>query len=223
MKILTSHKPGLAIFVTIFLALVLSLIFFSTQASFAQTTKNKEKKPLTGKNLTEKKEAKESPEKKDPTGKKDPTDKKELADKTLHVISDKMIAEKGGSMVEFIGNAKATREDSIVFADSIKIYFNNSETKTKNQSSVKEIISSGNVRYTSGKNKAFADKAVYTLADEILVLTGKSPKLLTGKSHVTGKKITLFRTEDRVLVESDDKTRVQAIFNPEDQKKGADQ
>jgi lipopolysaccharide export system protein LptA len=33
---------------------------------------------------------------------------------------------------------------------------------------------------------------------------------------VTGTKITLFRKQDRVLVESDGKTRVQALFNPED-------
>lgn len=203
MKILTFHKLGPAIFTFILSGLIFSLILFNTQASFAQTTKNKEKKDLTEKKTSQ--------------------DNKELADKILHVTSDKMIANKNGSMVEFIGNARATREDSIVLADSIKIFFNNSETKQKNQSNVKKIVSRGNVRYTSGENKAFADKAVYTIDDEILVLTGKSPKLITGKSHVTGKKITLFRKEDRALVESDSQTRVQAIFNPEDQKKGIDQ
>ena len=203
MKILTSHKPGPAIFTVLLSGLIFSLVLFCAQASFAQAPKNKEKK-----NLTEKKIS---------------PDKKEVTDKILTVTSNTMIASKDGSMVEFIGNARATRENSIILADSIKIFFNDSKTKKKDQSNVKEIISQGNVKYTSGENKAFADKAVYTLDSEILVLTGKSPKLLTGKSHVTGKKITLFRKEDRVLVESDDKTRVQAIFNPEDQKKGTEQ
>jgi len=139
-------------------------------------------------------------------------------DVPLHVISDKMIAQKDTSMVEFIGNVKVTREDSIIFADTIKIYFADDNTDKKNdaQSSVKKIVASGNVRYTAGERKAFADKAVYTTHDEILILTGKSAKLITGSSFVTGKKITLFRNQDKAIVESDGTKRVEAFFNPED-------
>ncbi len=136
----------------------------------------------------------------------------------IHVISDKMIAQKDTSMVEFIGNVKVTRADSIVFADSIKIYFadDNANKDSDAQSNVKKIVSTGNVRYTVGDRKAFADKAVYTTHDNILVLTGKSPKLITGSSFVTGKKITLFRNQDKAIVESDGTKRVEAFFNPED-------
>ncbi|RLB99005.1 MAG: hypothetical protein DRH34_13195 [Deltaproteobacteria bacterium] len=136
----------------------------------------------------------------------------------VHVISDKMIAQKDTSMVEFIGNVKVTRADSIVFADSIKIYFadDNANKDSDAQSNVKKIVSTGNVRYTVGDRKAFADKAVYTTHDNILVLTGKSPKLITGSSFVTGKKITLFRNQDKAIVESDGTKRVEAFFNPED-------
>jgi len=136
----------------------------------------------------------------------------------LHIVSDQMVAQKDTSMVEFIGNAKATREDSIIFADSIKIYFeDDNKDKGRNaQNNIKKIVSTGNVRYTDGERKAFADKAVYTTKDEILILTGKSPKLITGSSFVTGKKITLFRLQDKVLVESDGTKKVEAFFNPED-------
>jgi lipopolysaccharide transport protein LptA len=136
----------------------------------------------------------------------------------LHVVSDKMIAQKDTAMVEFIGNVKATSQDYIVFAESIKIYFvkNNKNKNKDTQTNVKKIISTGNVRYTSGNQKAFGDKAVYTTKDQILILTGKSPKLITGSSFVTGKKITLFRLQDKVLVESDGTKRVEALFNPED-------
>jgi lipopolysaccharide export system protein LptA len=135
----------------------------------------------------------------------------------LHIVSDKMIAQKDTSMVEFIGNVKATREDSIIFADSIQIFFVSDENKTNDkQSKVEKIISAGNVKYTAGEQQAFADKAVYTTKDEILILTGKSPKLITGSSFVTGKKITLFRKTNKVIVESDGNKRVEAVFNPED-------
>lgn len=147
---------------------------------------------------------------------KQESDKKAMAS-NLHVVSDEMIAEQGQSMVEFIGNVKATRADAILLADSIKVFFHTSETKKEGQSNVRKIVATGNVEYTAGDRKAFADKAVYTTGDEILVLTGKSPKLLTGKSYVTGKKITLFRLEERVMVESEGSKRVQAFFDAQDQ------
>ncbi len=136
----------------------------------------------------------------------------------LHIVSDKMVAQRDTSIIEFTGNVKVTREDSIVFADSIKIYYTDDKKgKDKGaQSNVKKIVSTGNVKYTDGDRKAFADKAVFTTKDEKLVLTGKSPKLITGSSFVTGKKITLFRLQDKVLVESEGSKRVEALFNPED-------
>ncbi len=192
------------------LIIVLSaLFFFIAQTAFARDANTKQKKELIPKTET--------------TDKKEAGDPRNLTDTALQVVSDKMIAQQDGSVVEFIGNARATREDSIVTADSIKIFFHTSDTKQEDQNNVKEIVSAGNVEYTSGERKAFADKAVYTVETEILVLTGKSPRLVTGESHVTGKKITLFRKEDKVVVESDDKTRVQAVFNPEDPQKGKNQ
>ncbi len=135
-----------------------------------------------------------------------------------YVVSDKMIAQKDTSMVEFIGNVKATRNDSTILADSIKIFFTQTDNAKEDtpQNNVKKIVSTGNVRYSEGERKAFADQAIYTVKDEILVLTGKSPKLVTGSSFVTGKKITLFRNQEKVIVESDGTQRVEALFNPED-------
>ena len=143
--------------------------------------------------------------------------KKKDSASNLHVVSDEMVAEQNQSMVEFIGNVKATRDDSVLTADSVKVFFHDSKTREEGQSNVKKIVATGNVEYTAGQRKAFADKAEYTTKDEVLVLTGKSPKLLTGKNYVTGKKITLFRLEERVMVESDGQRRVQAFFDSQDQ------
>lgn len=148
-------------------------------------------------------------------------DKGLIEDATLHVVSDKMIAQRETSIVEFIGNVKATRLDAVILADSIKVYFSESDSSINEkkpdspQSNVKKIIATGNVEYTSKERKAYADQAVYTAENEMLVLTGKNPKLVTGKNYVTGKKITLFRTEEKVIVESDGTNRVEAMFIPE--------
>jgi len=198
-KISTSRSLEPKFSAVIICTLFFSFLLFSTAtASFAKTKNQSKIKETTENN-------------------------KKIADKTLHVTSDKMVAQKDASMVEFIGNVKATRDNSVIFADSIKIFLHTAETKKEGQTDLKKIIATGNVKYTAGERKAFADKAVYTTEDGILILTGKAPKLITGKSHVTGKKITLFRNDDRAIVESDGETRVQAIFNPEDQEKGTDQ
>lgn len=152
----------------------------------------------------------------------DKSDTDRLAGKPLQVTSDKMIARQSEDMVEFIGNVKAVQEDSTLLADSVKVYFYSSDEKTQDrQERVKKIVAADNVEYTAGERKAFADMAVYTTEDQILVLTGKSARLLTGSSWVSGQKITLFRKDNRAMVESDGKSRVQALFNPED--KPADQ
>ena len=144
-------------------------------------------------------------------------EKKALDDAPIRITSDKMIAEKGSSMVEFIGNVEATREDSILLADSMKVYFvTDKKKKNEAQSNITKIVSTGNVRYTAGERKAFADEAVYTTVDDVLVLKGKAPRLETGTSFVTGKKITLYRKQDKVIVESDGQKRVEALLNPED-------
>ncbi len=149
----------------------------------------------------------------------DNTKEDKTKDIPLHVVSDKMIALRESAMVEFIGNVKATRLDSVMYADSVKVYFQDgNKEKQTNQSDVKQIIATGNVRYTAGERKAFADRAVYTTRDEVLILTGQSAKVMTGSSFVTGRKITLYRLEDKVMVESEGNHRVEALFNPEDNK-----
>ncbi|OGR12595.1 MAG: lipopolysaccharide transporter LptA [Desulfobacterales bacterium RIFOXYA12_FULL_46_15] len=148
-----------------------------------------------------------------------PEEQNGINDSPILITSDKMIGEKGASMVEFIGNVEAKKEDSIILADSMKVYFVTDKKKNKKnetQSNITKIVSTGNVRYTSGERKAFADEAVYTTSDDILVLKGNSPRLVTGTSFITGKKITLYRKQDKVIVESDSQKRVEALLNPED-------
>jgi lipopolysaccharide export system protein LptA len=141
--------------------------------------------------------------------------------KSLNITSDKMIAIKDGSVVEFTGNVRATQADAVLTADTIQVFF--TDTREKGQSSIQKIVSTGHVTYTSGDRKALADQAVYLTGKEILILTGNSPKLVSGKSHVSGKKIIWFRKDDRMVIESDKNTRVQATFNPEEQEKGKKQ
>ncbi len=149
---------------------------------------------------------------------------KKKKQKFFHVTSDTMISERKAGFVEFSGHARANDGDSVIKADSIKIFFYTQQErekrkKEKKQRNIKKIVASGNVRYSTGNKKAFSDKAVYTTDNEIIVLTGKSPTVKMGNSFVTGKKITLFKKDSRVIVESGKKKRVEALFNSEDRTK----
>ncbi len=138
-------------------------------------------------------------------------------DDTFHVTSDVMVSQQDMAFVEFTGNVVVTRQKEVINADSIKIFIHKKEEKKNNQKqTIKKIIASGNVQYISGNRKALSDNAVYTTGDETLVLTGDSPKVITGDSFVSGEKITLFRKNNKIIVESGQKKRVEAFFNPKD-------
>jgi len=135
----------------------------------------------------------------------------------LHVTSNSMLAKKTASTIEFKGNVIVTREDSIIHADAITMFFTkeNEKDKTKKEKrKIEKIVAIGNVKYFSGDRKAFADKAVYTYNNEVLVLTGNMPKVITGENFVTGKKITLFQKDGRIIIEGG----VKATFNPDKKK-----
>lgn len=135
----------------------------------------------------------------------------------LKITSDKMIASKDKSTVEFTGNVKAVRADSVLLAKSVKVFLHTSKTKIKGQSNVRRILATDNVEYSDGERKATCDQADYDTAKEILVLTGDKARLLTGKSWISGKKITLFKADGRVVVEGTGETRVEAFFDADDQ------
>ena len=145
-------------------------------------------------------------------------------DSPLNVTSDSMLAKKIASTIEFKGNVIVTRDDSIIHADSITMFFKketgkNKEENKEKKNKIEKIIATGNVKYFSGERKAFADKAVYTYDTEILVLTGNMPKVITGENSVTGKKITLFQKDGRIIIEGG----VNATFNPDDKTEQKDE
>lgn len=134
----------------------------------------------------------------------------------LNVTSDSMLANKIASTVKFKGNVVVTRDDSIIHADSITMFFiKETEKNTEEKNKIEKIVATGNVKYFSGKRKAFAGKAVYTYKNEVLVLTENNPKVITDGNSVTGEKITLFQQDGRITIEGG----VNAVFIPDNENK----
>ena len=147
----------------------------------------------------------------------------------VHITSDTMMFDDMKSQVEFTGNVVATRLDATIYADHVKVLlYSEAEKKIRAakedtqapDDNVKQLIATGNVKVIQKDATATADKAVYNTTQRTIVLTGKSPTVLSGKNYVTGKKITLFQDTRRVIVEGGETRRVEAFFDSNTPKPG---
>jgi lipopolysaccharide export system protein LptA len=136
--------------------------------------------------------------------------------KRVYITAEKLIADSEAKCAEFIGNVRAVQEDTVITADRLKIFYKKIEDNHKNltsdEGSIEKIISSGNVKINFDDKVAVAEHAVYTSETGVLVLTGPNSKVTSGTNFVSGEKITLYRAEDRMTVESGNKKRVEAVF-----------
>ena len=136
--------------------------------------------------------------------------------KKIYITADRLIADSEARCAEFIGNVRAVQEDTVIIADRLKIFYKKVEDSNKGLTSSKEsiekIVSSGNVKINFDDKVVVAQHAVYTSETGVIVLTGPNPKITSGTNFVSGEKITLYRAEDRITVESGKEKRVEAVF-----------
>lgn len=156
-------------------------------------------------------------------------------DKEIRITADKLETFNDKNLAVFSGNVHATQADTVIDSDRLEIYYDrqeNTETagskpkkpdknpapKEGEKGSVKRVVAIGGVKIRSGDRLATTEKAEYTSETGIIVLTGENSKVNSGNNSVTGNKITMYRNEDRVVVESGEKKRVEAVVYSGDQK-----
>lgn len=137
----------------------------------------------------------------------------------VHVTADRLVSEAAARTAEFIGNVRATQGDTVITADRLKIYFESApgeKTGAAERESIQKIVADGNVNIEMSDGVAAADKAVYITATDVLVLTGPNSKITSERNSVTGDKITIYRSEDRMIVDGSGKERVEAVLYTEE-------
>ncbi len=136
--------------------------------------------------------------------------------KQIHITADKMISDNETKSVEFIDNVRATQEDTVITADRLKIFFKkglgNRNNPISGEESIEKIVVNGNVNISFDNRLAVTQQAEYTTETRILVLSGADSKIISGEDSISGEKITIYRTDGRIDVESGDEKRVEAIF-----------
>ena len=136
--------------------------------------------------------------------------------KPIHITSDRLISDKNAGYAEFIGNVKAIQEETVITADRLKIFIkknlDNKGPLSVNEESIHKIVANGNVTIKFDNRLAVTQQAVYNTDTMVLVLTGDNSKIVSENDSISGEKITLYRTDGRINVESGSKKRVEAVF-----------
>jgi lipopolysaccharide export system protein LptA len=81
---------------------------------------------------------------------------------------------------------------------------NSTQSQPLGPARLDKIIASGSVLITEPNRRATGEQLTYTALDDKFVLTGGSPSIFDAeRGNITGVSLTLFRRDDRVVVEGD--------------------
>ena len=134
----------------------------------------------------------------------------------IYITADKLISDNKAGYAEFIGNVRAKQDETVIMADRLKIFFKK-HLADKNkpvigQGSIHQIVANGNVKIKFDNRVAESRQAVYNTETGVIVLSGAGSKIISGNDTISGEKITFYRTDGRIAVESGRKERVEAVF-----------
>jgi lipopolysaccharide export system protein LptA len=146
----------------------------------------------------------------------DPGKKNLGGNKTIHITSDRLISDNKAGYAEFIGHVKAIQGDTVITSDKLKIFFKkniaNKGPLSLNEESIQKIVANDNVEIKFDNRVATAQQAVYNTETMVLVLSGDNSKVISENDSISGEKITFYRMDGRINVESGNKKRVEAVF-----------
>jgi len=133
-----------------------------------------------------------------------------------HITADTLIVDGNSDRAEFIGNVKVVQGTTVITSDRLKIFYQKDiakpEDNVKGKESIKEIIATGNVNILFDDKIAKTQHAVYTAKTRIFTLTGPGSKITSKNNSISGSKITFFRDDGHVKIESSRSNRVEAII-----------
>jgi len=136
----------------------------------------------------------------------------------IRITSDKMEVKDQKGTVVFSGNVVAKKGNLTIYSDVLEVYYakktgqkaGSDQQGAKDKRKLKKIVARGHLRIVQGKRRATAREAVYYKPQEKIVLI-KDARIWDGKNTIKGDKVTLFVNENRSVVESSGKDRVEAV------------
>ncbi len=138
----------------------------------------------------------------------------------IHISSESMEAMDQSGKVVFTGNVVAVQDDLTIHSDRLDVHYVKAGENVKGEGgrSVEKMVSTGHVRITKGARTATGEKAVYDRRAETVTISGAA-QVWEGRNRVSGDVITLYMNEDRSVVQSGSKGKVEAVVYPDEKGK----
>ncbi|MGE0723979.1 MAG: LptA/OstA family protein [Alphaproteobacteria bacterium] len=106
-------------------------------------------------------------------------------DKPLEIVADEGIEwQQSAKIYVARGNARATRGDVTVHADTLTAYYRDG---AKGGTEIFRVVADGKVKVVSGERTVQGDRGVYEVDRGVVVMTGKDLRLSTGEDVVTAR------------------------------------
>ena len=128
--------------------------------------------------------------------------------KPVTISADHLEVDRKNLVARYSGNVVATDRDRCMTIIANEIEFNFDQKMEE----IQKAVAQGQVQITHRDKKSVSDRAEYYPKEDRAVLTGR-PKVWQENDLLVGSKIIILFKEDRSIVESDGKQRVQAVFN----------
>ena len=136
---------------------------------------------------------------------------KKKPSQAIRITSDKMEAFDQKGTVVFTGNVVAKKGNLTIYADRLEVFYDQVKTAdNKKKRRLKKIVFMGHLKIVQGRRKATAKEAIYYKPQEKIVLL-KNAQVWDGPNTIKGDKIVLYVNENRSVVESSGKDRVEAV------------
>ena len=134
----------------------------------------------------------------------------------VNITSKSLIYIDNERKAHFEGRVVAKSADATMTGNQVDVYLRargpgaavqNSAQPVAGASQIEKIIAEGQIVIVQPNRRAQGDHLVYTASDDKFVLTGGPPSIFDAeRGKVTGDSLTLFRRDDRVLVEGEAKS-----------------
>jgi lipopolysaccharide export system protein LptA len=141
----------------------------------------------------------------------------DIRDSTLHITADKLVSDGGKNYIVFTGDVTAVYDDTTIHAAKLEVFYENTTEGSGRmaEENIQKIIASDRVTILFGDQTAECDRAVYTAADQTIVMTGENTRIQSGDDYISGKKITIDQNKGHIIVDSGPDQRVNAVFMPQ--------
>jgi lipopolysaccharide export system protein LptA len=126
----------------------------------------------------------------------------------IHITSNHLVYHDSEREANYQGDVLARGPDMTLTSSQMEVFFASASQSAGQPSAagtpakLEKIIASGSVVVTQPTRHASGDKLTYTSEDDRFILTGGPPSIFDAeRGKITGVSLTLFRRDDRVIVD----------------------